>query len=86
MAEQTVEQQVADQAEPSAEEQDHPLAEPSPPAVWGPTEMQAAICDAVRDELEDDELTDEDVAEAVRVADKYVVQGPDGVMIVSRLR
>lgn len=48
------------------------------PAIWGPTEMQAAICEAIREELDDPELTDDEIAEGFRFTDKFVVQGPDG--------
>lgn len=50
-------------------------------AVWSAEEMQHAIYDAVRDELES-ELTDDEIAGSLRMTDKYVIQGPDGAALV----
>jgi hypothetical protein len=55
--------------------------EPVPPAVWGVADMNAAIAEAVRDALEDDELTDEDIVDGTRISDKYNVLGPDGTPV-----
>lgn len=87
MAEQTVEEQEGATGDETAEEQDsrgdrapEPEAEIAL-AVWSAEEMRHAIFEAVRDELESD-LTDDELADSIRMTDKYVLQGPDGAALV----